>query len=211
VVHFQQREYVKVVLPSQSAAPEFLMPATAWWLAPPKPPSPIQAFNRMALATGGVVNAERGAHADYNGHRYEVAFNDHRGYWIAGYQWSGWNVVSRGAFEDCLQEAVDACLRGGIGSQVRVDLSNGVIDQEAAEALLTGYGLAPYDEAAQEAYEAQQPWQCRSYVTGHTRVANVCEAIQAVRQGVPLDLWLSAESVEDWRSKVATYRKSNLP
>lgn len=187
------------------------MLATSWWLAPPKPPTVIQSFNRMALATGGVVNAQRGAHADYNGHRYEVAYNTFRGYWIAGYQWSGWNVICRGSFEDCLRAAVDACRRGGTGSQVRVDLSNCALDQELAEALLTGYGLVPYDEAALEAYEAQQPWQCRSYATGHTRVAYVCEAVMAHRQGVPLDLWLNAASPEDWRAEVVAYRKSNLP
>ena len=58
------------------------------------------------------------AAVNFNGHSVHVSFNDHRGYWIAWYTWSGRNVLRRGCLADCLRAAKDEYDRGAPGDSV---------------------------------------------------------------------------------------------
>jgi hypothetical protein len=173
-----------------------------WWL-PPVPVSAIDAFNRAALATGCVDSAMKGAYADYNGHRYEMSFNDHRHAWICGYMWSGWNVIARGTFEDCLRTAVRAV--GAKGSSLEVKLANP--PTPSAEAPLRASGLVPKGPDALDAYEATLPWQARSEARGTTRVGYAFLAVREWRvDGVPADLFFNAGSYSAWQEAVAVFK-----
>lgn len=90
------------------------------FVLPTKPLSIVDAINRRCLATGGVGNAARGSDADYNGHNIEVRWNGYRGYWVAGYTWSGPHVIARGELEHCLDEAAQFYAAQGRGASVRV-------------------------------------------------------------------------------------------
>ncbi len=183
-----------------------------FWL-PPSPLSAVDAFNRAALATGGVSYATKGAHADYNGHRYEVRWNGYKGYWTCGYQWSGWNVICRGSFAECLDSALRAHRNGGRGSSVQADLTvyeseSKPSDLDGAEALLKSAGLEVYNDAALERYESTLPWQARSEkVTPHTRTGYAHYAVRECReQGVPANLFLEAESHNAWMAAVKAWK-----
>ena len=83
-----------------------------------RPYSVIDAINRMAAATGSMRYASATSHADYNGHRITVSWNNYRGYWIAEYFWAGRVVLARGTLADCLQAAKSEYERGALGASV---------------------------------------------------------------------------------------------
>jgi hypothetical protein len=103
------------------------------FVLPTKPLSIVDAINRMCLATGSWRNAQCGSDADYNGHNVEVRFNDHRGYWVASYTWSGPHVIARGDLEHCLNEAASFYAGQGRGASVRV-LARDEVDAAACTA-----------------------------------------------------------------------------
>lgn len=182
-----------------------------FWHPPVKPVTTIDAFNRAALATGGVARAADGAYADYNGHRYEVTWLAIRGYWTCRYTWAGDHVVFRGSFAECLDAAVDAMQRGGRGSSVRVDLPDrdtvGDCNVADLRGLLAEEGFVPYTDATIDAYEATLPWQARSYSTGPTRIGYAFEAVRAEReQGVPATLFFEAASHVYWLDAVRAWK-----
>lgn len=173
-----------------------------WWL-PPVPVSAIDAFNRAALATGCADSAMKAAYADYNGHRYEMAYNDFRACWIVGYMWSGWNVIARGSFEDCLRTLARAV--GAKGSSAEVRLATPPTPH--AEACLRAAGLVPKGPTAVDEYEATLPWQARTEPRGSTRVGYAFLAVKEWRvDGVPADIFFAAESCDAWQETVAAFK-----
>lgn len=105
-----------------------------YWM-PTIPYSLVDAFNRVAAATGSVRYAEGASHADYNGHRVSVSFNAHRQYWVADYFWAGRVVLARGSLMECLVAALAEYRRDARGAEVRVQLET---DEDAAVCLLAG-------------------------------------------------------------------------
>ena len=93
---------------------------TVVYHAPTHPYSPIDALNRNAAALGSPGYGRATAHADYNGHRVSVTYNDYRRYYIAQYTWAGRHVLARGSFATCLAAALREHARGALGSSVAV-------------------------------------------------------------------------------------------
>jgi hypothetical protein len=85
----------------------------------------------MAAALGSPRYAQGASHADYNGHRISISWNSFRKYYVAGYTWSGWNVIARGSLASCLAAALRMHSRGALGSSVSVSLR--ADDREAIE------------------------------------------------------------------------------
>lgn len=85
---------------------------------PMRPYSLKEAFQRLATATGSVFSATTGHHAEYNGHRVSVTWNQFRRYFVAGYNWAGWNVLARGDFQHTLDSALQEYFRGAKGAMV---------------------------------------------------------------------------------------------
>lgn len=112
------------------------------YYVPTRPYTPIDALNQRAAAVGSPRYAQLASHADYNGHRVTVAFNDHRGYYTAEYVWAGRVVLARGSFAQCLAAALAEQARGALGGTVRVYLPSSDADAialcEATPALLAG-------------------------------------------------------------------------
>ncbi len=188
------------------------MACSSWWLEPQKPMTVLQAYNRHVLDTSKIRLEQRGAPADYGGQRYGVSWCAHRCYWYAGYKRSfldHWSAIRVGSFEEALLEALYACRRDEAGAQVRVDVPNVVMGRAEVVRIIGQEGLARFDEAAQVAYEAKLPWQNRTYKDGPTRRPYVVWAVKAVQRGVPLDLWLTAESPKDWFAKLADHKASS--
>lgn len=98
---------------------------------PEIPYSPIDAHNRSAAAKGSPRYASLTSHANYNGHCLTLSWNDYRGYYVLEYFWAGRVVLCRGAFKDCLREALAYYDRGAMGSCVNIHLKEG--DAEAIE------------------------------------------------------------------------------
>lgn len=134
----------------------------AFWL-PTRPYTLIDAINRVALATGSALYAQRGERADYNGH---AVFADYRRHavggarWVAEYTWAGRHVISRGAGRDgfvaCVQAGKREHARGALGSSFRVRLEDGLEGFTLAEqaAICVAEGLLPWSEEIQRAHDA---------------------------------------------------------
>lgn len=106
---------------------------------PIRPYGPIDALNMRAAALGSPPYAAATHHANYNGHRVSVAFNDYRQYHTAEYFWAGRVVLARGSFANCLRAALDEFNRGALGASVIVHARPGDADELAlceAEPLL---------------------------------------------------------------------------
>ncbi len=176
------------------------------------PPEPIitaiDAFNRAALATGGTKAARYGAWADYNGHRYDV-IRTIRGY-ATGYTWSGWNVTERGTFAECVEAAARGARRPEKGSSAwcAVNASEPLTEEQIG--ILLSHGFEPCTDEARDAWEAKLPWQARTEpASPHTRVGFAFYAVRMEREeGVPASLFFEAASNEDWRAKVADWKRA---
>lgn len=110
------------------------------FVLPTKPLSIVDAINRLCLATGSARNAACGSDADYNGHNVEVRYNDHRGYWVASYTWSGPHVIARGELAHCLEEAARFYASQGRGASVRA-----LVESEEDAAACADHGFIPAD------------------------------------------------------------------
>lgn len=87
---------------------------------PERPYTPIDALNRRAAALGSPGYAQSAEHADYNGHRITVAWNEYRGYYVTEYFWAGRVVLARGDFAHCLDAAVREWRKGALGCSVAI-------------------------------------------------------------------------------------------
>lgn len=123
------------------------------FVLPTKPLSIVDAINRMCLATGSTRNAAVGSDADYNGHNVEVRWNDHRGYWVASYIWSGPHVIARGELEYCLDEAARFYAAQGRGASVRVLARD---DDDAATCAARGFILAETEDRSWHDWRFEQ-------------------------------------------------------
>jgi hypothetical protein len=177
-----------------------------FWL-PTSPCTAVDALNQAWLATGSARNAVLGAHADYNGHRYEVFQSEpdrKARTWSVMYFWGGTHYVARRVpLEDALRMAVEAASRGRGGSV----LVNG--SGPDVEAACLAAGLVPYEgpKTALDHAVATMPWQCGGRWLGHTAVGYAFDAVRLERtEGISTHLFLEATSYEDWQAKVDAAR-----
>lgn len=110
----------------------------------------IAAINRAAAATGSVGYAMATAHANYNGHRVSVVFNDYRQYWITEHFWGERVVHFRGGFQGALEAGKAEYAIGALGTQVVANWSpqkdNSVsLEQFREYALKLGYIETDFD------------------------------------------------------------------
>lgn len=96
---------------------------------PIRPFSPIDALNRRSASQGSISYAQGAAHADYNGHRVIVEWNDYKRHYAAHYMWAGIRWLARGSFRECLQSAIAEYDRGALGASVEVTVRAEDADQ----------------------------------------------------------------------------------
>lgn len=128
-----------------------------YWM-PTIPYGPIDMLNRRAAATGSVSYAQKATHADYNGHRIDVAYRPHAvggPRWTCTYWWGGRVVLGRGSFETCLQAGIRKYQRGALGTEVIVSLSDEAPESiDAQRQACEAAGLVPF--AGNETVEAHR-------------------------------------------------------
>ncbi len=99
------------------------MPFISYIRPTKRPLTLVDAYNRYHLATGGIGNAMKASHADYNGHNYQMARagmgSDRRALpWVVTYTWAGINRVGssydfRQAAELAVRKLDSGIARGG--------------------------------------------------------------------------------------------------
>jgi hypothetical protein len=124
-------------------------PAVLAWHMPIRAFSPIDALNRRALSLGSPGSAAKASHADYNGHRVTVAWNNYKRYYTAEYTWAGRVVLARGSFAECFAAAMREHERGALGASV---LFYPRPDDLEAHALLTQNAVAVGEAAKGDWY-----------------------------------------------------------
>lgn len=159
---------------------------------PQRPYSLIAAINRIALATGTLSNAIKGADADYNGHRVTVDFSSFRS-WAATYHWGRlvW-LASRTTFESALEAAEREYNRGALGAETCVLCET---QAEIEVCLARGY-VTPA-----RAEELKAEWQ-------DARFAEINAARDLERWfGIPAPgLLANSATVEEYKAKLADFR-----
>jgi hypothetical protein len=158
---------------------------------PTRPYGIVDAVNRAAAATGSIRYAAAAAHADYNGHRIHVTFNDYRQYWVTDYTWAGRNVPARGSLESCLDAALREHGRGAL-----------VICHPRCEAeivLCVARGLVPSEDG--DAVDAT--WR-------DPRFSEVGQALWLEKHcGIPAtSILINADTVEDYRAQIVEAHSS---
>jgi len=173
------------------------MTAETTFIAPTKPYTVAQAYDRSAAAKGSPTLGRNAAFADYNGHRITVEYLPLRGYYVATYQWAGNRTIARGMLAPVLREAIRFYNRQGAGASLTVRVQPTGVN----EAVEIGGDLLRV--RTDEAVAADMRW-----FTWRHKVAarSAPDHARGQRERFDLDLLLASATEDDYRAALRAAR-----